>query len=83
MHPAPLSVGHASATDISAVEAAIRQRVGRRVIGLVVSVEGGVVVLNGLADCYYTKQLAVAAVLALPGYRLGTNQIRVKRNTAG
>lgn len=78
MLPAPLPSGPPSLTDIAAVEAAIRQRVGRRVIGLVVSVEGGAITLNGLADCYYTKQLVVAAVLALPGYRLGANRIRVE-----
>lgn len=71
-----------SAVDVSVIETVIRQRVGRRVTGLVVSLDGQAIVLSGVADCYYTKQLVVAAVLALPGHRLSVNLIRVERKPA-
>jgi hypothetical protein len=68
--------------DLTAVEDAVRRRVGGRVIGLAVTLDGGAIVLSGLADCFYTKQLAQVAVLAVHGHRLRANRIRVERSAA-
>ncbi len=77
--PANGTSGPAAPTEDAraALERRVRERVGRRVRDLIVTVEDGAVTLDGRTDCFHVKQLAQAAVQAIGGLVVKVNRIRV------
>ncbi len=78
-HPAKGVGDSAAPTEDAraALERRVRERVGRRVHDLSVTIEDGAVTLDGRTDCFHVKQLAQAAVQAVVGLAVKTNRIRV------
>ena len=56
----------------------LKQRLGRRVLELLVVIHEGQVVLQGFAANYYAKQLAQHAALEMIGLPIRTNEIEVR-----
>jgi hypothetical protein len=56
----------------------IRRRVGGRPARLHVAVEDGGLVLDGVADCYHVRQLAVSAARMATGLPVRADRIRVQ-----
>lgn len=81
--PANGTSGSAASTEEvrAALERRVRERVGRRVGDLTVTVEDGAVTLDGRTDCSHVKQLAQAAVQAVGGLIVKVNRIRVSQTT--
>ncbi|MBY0456679.1 MAG: BON domain-containing protein [Gemmataceae bacterium] len=62
---------------VAEVARLVRERVGGRGAGLVVTEQAGGVVLSGRVDCFYVRQLALATVRSIPGVVLLADLIRV------
>lgn len=77
--PAPTLQLEPTADSVGEIERHIRCRVGNRLTGLAVSVVPEGIILHGVADCYYVRQLAVAVARTVPGLRLHADRIRVAR----
>ena len=67
------------ADPTSEVATHIRRRVGGRLAGLRVVIEAGGLVLDGVADCYHVRQVAVAAARTATGLPVRADRIRVVR----